>query len=331
MTSGRTLASAVTLGLTLAPSRVARSPRRRIDLVDRHKRDYASLDRAYDFNDRASSVKFCFPPALRLGRRVAHADDEAENGGFVCMSRRRRWTFRAAILAGVLVFALVSWRYRGPLVRIVTGRGFQTVSDVLAQHTPHVERRFRPVLERAGLPWPPSFVTLLAFKNEKLVEVWAGSELGRLVRLETYPILAASGGLGPKFKEGDRQVPEGIYRLAQLNPNSQFHLSLFVDYPNEDDLDRAKVPRDQMGGEIFVHGGASSIGCIAIGDPAVEEVFTLAALVPSTNRQIVISPLDFRRRETATFASRLPAVPGLYEKLRAALELFLVDGVQAGH
>lgn len=91
-------------------------------------------------------------------------------------------------------------------------------------------------------------------------------------------MLAASGGPGPKLREGDLQVPEGVYRLTAFNPNSSYHLSLRVDYPNAEDRaaeDRAVARSDRrtsLGGDIFIHGKAVSIGCLAIGDPGIEEL-----------------------------------------------------------
>lgn len=128
----------------------------------------------------------------------------------------------------------------------------------------------------------PRTLTVVAFKEERRVDVRGD---GRL--LASYPILAASGGPGPKLREGDRQVPEGSYRLTTLNPRSQFHLSIRVDYPNEEDRLHGCT-----GTDIYVHGGAASIGCIAIGNEAIEELFRLAARVE--DRRILIVPWDLR-------------------------------------
>lgn len=132
--------------------------------------------------------------------------------------------------------------------------------------------------------WPPRSLTLVAFKEERRVEVWAD---GRW--LKSYPILAASGTAGVKRREGDRQVPEGIYRLTTLNPRSRFHLSIRVDYPDAEDARYGCT-----GSDIYVHGGAVSVGCIAIGDEAIEEVYRLSQNVP--NRWIIIVPWDLRRK-----------------------------------
>lgn len=110
-------------------------------------------------------------------------------------------------------------------------------------------------------------------------------------RLRSYPVLAASGGPGPKLRESDRQVPEGIYRLTAFNPNSSYPLSIRVDYPNADDRRVARAEgRERLGGDIYIHGKAVSIGCLAIGDEAVEELYVLLADTGLRNARAVIAP-----------------------------------------
>ncbi|NJN46820.1 MAG: L,D-transpeptidase family protein [Candidatus Competibacteraceae bacterium] len=93
--------------------------------------------------------------------------------------------------------------------------------------------------------------------------------------IKHYPVLAASGTLGPKLCEGDRQVPEGIYRIKSLNPNSAYHLSLELDYPNAFDLRQAERDgRNNPGSAICIHGKAVSVGCLAMGDTAIEELYS---------------------------------------------------------
>ena len=119
------------------------------------------------------------------------------------------------------------------------------------------------------------------------------------VLIKSYPILAASGGPGPKTREGDNQVPEGLYHVESLNPNSAFHLALRLDYPNDDDRRVAKEEgRDvsTLGGDIMIHGKSASIGCLAMGDEAVEEIFTLAADAGVQHLEVFIAPFDLRKR-----------------------------------
>jgi murein L,D-transpeptidase YafK len=138
--------------------------------------------------------------------------------------------------------------------------------------------RLTRALEAAGVPRPKALL-LRVFKEERVLEVWAApAPDGPFVHVGDHAICASSGGPGPKARTGDGQVPEGLYRVTTLNPWSQFHLSMRLDYPNA--ADRARnpgVPVSALGGEIFVHGNCVTIGCIPIGDEAIEEVY-LAAL-----------------------------------------------------
>lgn len=202
------------------------------------------------------------------------------------------------------------------IANAVTCSGQRTVADVLKNTRPKVETKFKPLFLQHQLAWPPKNLVLVALKREKKLEVWAHDDGSAAKLVATYDILAASGRLGPKRKEGDRQVPEGFYNLSYLNPNSRYHLSVFVDYPNKEDIAHSKVPRNQMGGEIFVHGRAVSIGCIAIGDAAIEEVFTLCALTPSNKRRIVISPVDFRKDPDFSLKTEEAWVQSLHHRIK---------------
>ena len=139
--------------------------------------------------------------------------------------------------------------------------------------TGQLQQRF----EQAGLGYPAASVLLRACKHERTLEVWAAGEPvdGEFRCVGEYPILGAAGILGPKRREGDEQVPEGFYRVTRFNPCSRFHLSLGLDYPNAADQLATTHPA-APGSDIFIHGGTESRGCLAMGDPAIEEVYLLA-------------------------------------------------------
>ena len=111
------------------------------------------------------------------------------------------------------------------------------------------------------------------FKEENQMEVWLQQEYGPFVHFRTYQICSRSGVLGPKFKEGDRQAPEGFYMVSQrqMNPKSKYHLSFNIGYPNAYDKAHGRT-----GTHLMVHGGCSSSGCYAINDEQVQELFSLA-------------------------------------------------------
>lgn len=132
----------------------------------------------------------------------------------------------------------------------------------------------KALLEKVGLPSPVDEVYLRAFKQERQLELWAGRRGKPLVLVKTYPFCAASGELGPKRREGDLQVPEGLYEVPEFNPTSNFHLSMKVSYPNASDKVRSDATRP--GGLIYLHGSCASIGCIAIEDEPIEEVYLVS-------------------------------------------------------
>lgn len=144
------------------------------------------------------------------------------------------------------------------------------VAEAEQRHHPRIRKVFREL----ELPYPPPAVYLRYFKWEKELELWAGVPDRPLTRIRSYPALGSSGELGPKRREGDFQIPEGLYRIDRFNPRSRFHLSLGIDYPRPEDL--ARAGNDPPGGDIFIHGGAVTVGCIPIGDEAIEELYLIA-------------------------------------------------------
>ena len=131
-------------------------------------------------------------------------------------------------------------------------------------------------------------IFLRAFKAERELEAWGRSDDGEFRRIAVWPVLAASGGPGPKRREGDRQVPEGCYRVVVFNPKSAFHLSLGLDYPNG--ADREHGDRAAPGGEIYIHGGAVSTGCLALGDVGIEKLYALASDARARTIEVHIFP-----------------------------------------
>ena len=166
-------------------------------------------------------------------------------------------------------------------------------------------------------------LVILVFKNERLVELHAkGWEAPRVYRMTGF-----NGKLGPKLREGDGQIPEGVYGVEYLNPNSAFHLSLKVSYPNDTDRRHARESgRDNLGGNIMIHGGKATVGCVPIGDDAIEEVFSFAAKVGKENTSVIIAPYDMRKGRIAELEqSPLPWYGTLCDEIAAALRPFVHD------
>jgi murein L,D-transpeptidase YafK len=158
------------------------------------------------------------------------------------------------------------------LLALVSSLAFaDRVSDARKRRTHDLEA----LVQKAGLTLPLDEVYLRVFKQERQVELWATSKRnGPMVLVKTYEICSASGEAGPKRKEGDLQVPEGFYEVPEFNAVSNYHLALKVSYPNASD--RVRSDHATPGGLIYLHGNCVSIGCIAIRDEPVEEVYLLA-------------------------------------------------------
>jgi len=129
-----------------------------------------------------------------------------------------------------------------------------------------------PQLSANGLTLGSPILVRL-FKLESELELWV-LDNGRYRLFRTYPICMYSGNLGPKLRQGDRQSPEGFYRVraAQMNPNSRYHLAFNLGYPNR--YDRI---HHRTGGQLMIHGDCVSRGCYAMTDGVIEQIYTLAA------------------------------------------------------
>ncbi len=228
----------------------------------------------------------------------------------------RRWTW-LVLTGGCIGLAGVV------LVPPVRARALQALrprvseADRVAQYGAAARARWQPDFRAAGVPYPPARVVLLAIKSTRTLEVHASATAdGPTRRVHTMPILGMSGTLGPKLREGDRQVPEGVYEIESLNPNSLYHLSLRVSYPSLEDREHAaREGRTRLGGDIMIHGGTASIGCLAMGDPAAEDLFILASDVGVARVQVLISPVDFRDPRVSPPTPKPAWMKGRHEEL----------------
>ena len=134
-----------------------------------------------------------------------------------------------------------------------------------------VEKDLKEQLSTQGLKYgSPIFIRI--FKDPGVLEVWVESNNGTFVNFKNYNICTFSGGLGPKLKEGDEQSPEGFYfvNAGRLNPWSRFHLSFNLGYPNQYDRFHGRT-----GSALMVHGNCVSIGCYAMTDFYINEIYAL--------------------------------------------------------
>jgi len=200
--------------------------------------------------------------------------------------------------------------------------GRATVAQRVKQYGDVARRRLQPHFAKAGIHYPPKQLVVVGLKAEMELQVYAADSDNTFRFVRGYPVLAASGVAGPKLREGDGQVPEGIYRIESLNPNSLFHLSLRINYPNDFDREQArKDGRTQLGGDIMIHGRAVSVGCLAMGDDAAEDLFVLAADTGLSNILVILSPVDFRQGKSVPPGVTLPAwTEPLYTGIKSKLK-----------
>lgn len=160
------------------------------------------------------------------------------------------------------------------------------ITEIRARVTPRLEAEFAAQGLAFGAP-----VYLRIFKEEATLELWVKS--GRTYQLfRSYPICTFSGRLGPKLREGDRQSPEGFYQvgLGALNPRSSYHLSFNLGFPNS--FDRA---HGRTGSFLMVHGNCLSIGCYAMTDPLIEEIYlSVEAALKAGQATVPVHAFPFR-------------------------------------
>jgi murein L,D-transpeptidase YafK len=148
------------------------------------------------------------------------------------------------------------------------------------------DARLRRLFEEKGLPYPAREIFIRVFKHERLLELWARSDSDSAFDLIVrYPVCALPGQLGPKQRMGDVQVPEGFYYIDEFNPSSAYHLSLRVNYPNLADRMRRQVPR--LGGDIYIHGGCETVGCVPIEDHNIAELYWAAAQASDAGQTVI--------------------------------------------
>ena len=137
------------------------------------------------------------------------------------------------------------------------------------------EQYIKMKCQKAGIP-EETFGNMFirAFKAEAIMEIWVEKPDGNYAKLDEFNIYAESGKLGPKRMQGGCQVPEGYYYINDFNPNSNYYLSLGINYPNESDMKLSTAAN--KGGMIYIHGKQASAGCLAMSDYYVEDIYICA-------------------------------------------------------
>ena len=156
---------------------------------------------------------------------------------------------------------------------------YSRVRTAKAQKDSIVKKMF----ESKAIEYPSNNIFIRIFKSEALLEVWAiDNSTNKYKIVKTYDVCSLSGKLGPKRKRGDLQIPEGFYYISHFNPASNFYLSLKVNYPNKSD--RILGYKQDLGGDIFIHGNCVTIGCVPITDTYIKEVYWIASQAKDTGQ-----------------------------------------------
>ncbi|MDR2099836.1 MAG: L,D-transpeptidase family protein [Campylobacteraceae bacterium] len=176
-------------------------------------------------------------------------------------------------------------------------------------------------------------ILFVAYKDEAILELYAKNKNESLYKLlRQYDILQSSGVLGPKSAQGDRQVPEGFYRIDRFNPFSNFYLSLGLNYPNAADKLRSKAKN--LGGDIFIHGSFVTIGCLPMSDEKIKEIYIYAILAKNAEQSdipVYIFPFKMSDENMSKFAKKYAEDEKLlafWQNLKTGYDKFFNDKIE---
>lgn len=191
-----------------------------------------------------------------------------------------------------------------------------------------LEDSLKKQFEDRHLAWPPQSIYIRSFKYDRQLEVWVKNEGKESFKLfKTYKVCMQSGTTGPKRMEGDYQIPEGFYYINEFNPNSKYHLSLGLNYPNASD----RILSDSLrpGGAIYIHGNCVSTGCIAISDLPIEELFIIATRARANGQDFIpvhVFPVRYDVKKSIQYLAettiRNQVVQKFAIKLKEAFDFF---------
>lgn len=232
---------------------------------------------------------------------------------------------KVAYILIIAILFLVLYLFKNQIIDLFFSlKEKQTIESVVEKYISKVKASLKNDFEKNNLSLDDFEMGILAFKKEQLLEIYVRkNETENWKLLKKYNFTAFSGEIGPKLNNGDNQIPEGIYQMEYLNPNSRFHLSIKVSYPNSFDLEKAKLDkRTDLGGDIMIHGKSATIGCIPVGDKNIEEIFILATKAKNKKFPIIIAPHDFRTNKTFPEIVGISWDNELYKKISDELNNF---------
>lgn len=201
-------------------------------------------------------------------------------------------------------------------------------SSKMAEIFDRVEDSLKRQFEKQHFQWPPASVYLRSFKYDRQLELWVRNSLTEPYRyFKTFQVCMQSGSMGPKRMEGDYQVPEGFYHINDFNPNSMYHLSLGLNYPNASD----RILSDSLmpGSNIYIHGNCVSTGCIPLGDYPVEELYVIASAARSGGQEFIpvhVFPVRYSVRKSMDYLNGIllknPGLEPFNKNIRSVYDYF---------
>lgn len=214
---------------------------------------------------------------------------------------------------------------QGPYASFVDyQRALPRPGDALKKNEDTLQKQF----EAKGLQWPAKYLYIRSFKFDSQLEVWVRNSTKEPFKLfKTYKVCALAGTLGPKRLEGDYQVPEGFYYINEFNPQSNYYLSLGLNYPNQSD----KILSDSLrpGGDIYIHGSCVTVGCIPLTDEYIDELYILAAYAKNAGQDYIpvhIFPIRYSNPRSVEYLNAIakndPSLKRFAENLKNVYQHF---------
>jgi murein L,D-transpeptidase YafK len=222
-------------------------------------------------------------------------------------------------LLTLVILACLAGDAQGPSASFVDfQRTLPRPNDAMKRKQDTLQKQF----EAKGLEWPARYVYIRSFKYDGQLEVWVKNKYSDPYKLfKTYRICALAGTLGPKRMAGDYQVPEGFYYINEFNPNSNYYLSLGLNYPNVSD--RILSDSVRPGGDIYIHGSCVTVGCIPVTDQQIDEIYILAAYAKAAGEDYIpvhIFPIRYSNKKSAEYLASLTRNDGNLKAFAENLE-----------
>jgi murein L,D-transpeptidase YafK len=221
------------------------------------------------------------------------------------------------VLALLIFFAFAS-NAQGYATFIDYQKAFTRPGDALKRKEDTLQKQFAA----KNLAWPAKYLYIRSFKYDGELEVWVKNERKDPYKLfKTYKVCALAGSLGPKRMQGDYQVPEGFYYINEFNPNSNYYLSLGINYPNASD----KILSDSLhpGGDIYIHGSCVTVGCIPVTDKQIDEIYILSAFAKNNGQDFIpvhIYPVRYKNKRSAEYLSTITRADAQLKSFSERLE-----------